>query len=187
MAVCNPCYRERKASRFQGFADNAAKRSDARFKTASGIADNIPFGQPILVGHHSERGHRRDQSRIESNMFKGLDEQKRAERWQDRADATANNTAISSYDPEALEKLEGKIAGIEAERDRIKAYNASCRKGKADGDLLNESQRAHLLGIATHASYQLGKNGSFPSYALSNLNGNLKRYKDRLQALTKIA
>ncbi|MGH7327645.1 MAG: DUF3560 domain-containing protein, partial [Polyangiaceae bacterium] len=27
-------------------------------------ADRIPFGQPILIGHHSEKRHRRDLERI---------------------------------------------------------------------------------------------------------------------------
>jgi hypothetical protein len=35
----------------------------------------IPFGQPILVGHHSEGRARRDQGRIESGMRAGVESQ----------------------------------------------------------------------------------------------------------------
>jgi hypothetical protein len=35
--------------------------------------------------------------------------------------------------------------------------------------------------------YQLGKNGAMPAYALSNLSGNIKRNRDRLEQLRRQA
>lgn len=40
------------------------KDADAAAQVAATIAKGIPLGQPILVGHHSERRHRRDLAKI---------------------------------------------------------------------------------------------------------------------------
>ena len=56
-------YRERrlaKAERLREWAEKRQAKSAAAFKGVHTIADGIPFGQPILVGHHSERHARRD-------------------------------------------------------------------------------------------------------------------------------
>lgn len=68
---------EDKKAKFQTMADNAAQRSAVAYKTSHAISEHIPFGQPILVGHHSEKRHRRDISRINSNMQKSIDEDKK--------------------------------------------------------------------------------------------------------------
>lgn len=45
----------------------------------------IPPGQPILVGHHSERRARRDAQRIENGMKRAVMLFERAEYWEERA------------------------------------------------------------------------------------------------------
>ena len=56
--------KERLATR----ADRLQAEANGRFSRAHSIADGIPFGQPILVGHHSEKRHRADLARIDNNM-----------------------------------------------------------------------------------------------------------------------
>ncbi|HAO14890.1 MAG TPA: hypothetical protein DDE71_04930, partial [Tenacibaculum sp.] len=53
---------------------NTVKRSDL-----SESATGIPFGQPILVGHHSEKRHRRTIEKAHRAMDKCLEESKKAE------------------------------------------------------------------------------------------------------------
>src|SRR5262249_8713764 len=95
----------------------------------------------------------------------------------------ALEASIYDDDPDAVERLRERLATLEAERDRIKAYNASCRRGQPDPGLLDERQRETLGSVRRVAPDQLGKGGSFPSYALSNLNGNLARNRQRLARL----
>lgn len=40
-----------RAERYEGYAENAETRAEARSKAAGNIAHFIPMGQPILVGH----------------------------------------------------------------------------------------------------------------------------------------
>jgi len=80
-------------------------------------------------------------------------------------------------------QLQDLFRVLEAERDRIKAFNASCRKGAPDESLLDESQRNDLVVTRKYASYNLGKNGAYPTYGLSNLSGNIARNRQRLSTL----
>lgn len=76
-----------RAERFEGYSDSAAARAAAARKSEEQISRYIPFGQPILVGHHSEKHARRDADRIMSLAEKQYSEHKRAEYWAERAKA----------------------------------------------------------------------------------------------------
>lgn len=180
--------REARAERLRGWADKHDDKADAAFNSAKTVADGIPFGQPILVGHHSEGHARRDRDRIDNGMRRGVENTRKAEEMRDKADniARAAAHAIYSDDPDAAEALRAKIDKLEEERDRINAFNASCRQRKACGDtaLLDDRQRADLVTIARVCSYQLRKYGQFPSYATTNLGGTINAAKKRLEKLT---
>src|SRR4051794_4138295 len=54
---------ERRAERLRGWADGRDAKADAAYEASRAATEHIPFGQPILIGHHSERGHRADLDR----------------------------------------------------------------------------------------------------------------------------
>lgn len=81
---------EARAERFAGYADNAAARSDARSRAGHGMLDAIPMGQPILVGHHSERRDRAYRSRAFDNLETSFREADKAEYWTGRAEAAVS-------------------------------------------------------------------------------------------------
>jgi hypothetical protein len=53
-----------KSARLEQRAEKKERAAEAKHAAAGRIADNIPLGQPILVGHHSEKRARRDADRI---------------------------------------------------------------------------------------------------------------------------
>lgn len=55
---------DRRAERLDDRAGRLDRESDRLHDQARDMAAHIPFGQPILVGHHSERGDRRYRGRI---------------------------------------------------------------------------------------------------------------------------
>src|SRR5882757_1787919 len=59
---------EERSERFEQYSDNRMADAERARKTVAAIADNIPFGQPILVGHHSEKHARRNAKKIENGM-----------------------------------------------------------------------------------------------------------------------
>ena len=85
----------RKMEKREEWADKAAANSRAAFKTADRIADAIPFGQPILVGHHSEKHARADQNRIHNAMDRGCE----------RADMAAHHTSAAAGIADALDRV----------------------------------------------------------------------------------
>lgn len=76
---------EDRAERFGEYQDSRTADAEGARKAVAAIADNIPFGQPILVGHHSERHARKDAERIESGMRKAVKMWETAQYWKDRA------------------------------------------------------------------------------------------------------
>ena len=181
-------YRDRRnarADRLDGWADKREVSATAGFEKADALADMIPFGQPILAGHHSEDRHRRDLDRINAAGFRALEDSQKADAMHSKAAniRAAADRAIYSDDEDAVERLKERIVGWEAERGRIKAYNASCRKGAPDASLLDDAQRGNLASIARHAAYQLGKQGQFPGYATSNITGRIASARKRLASL----
>lgn len=178
--------REAKAERLHEWAGKREAKAESAFDAAHNLADAIPFGQPILVGHHSEGRARRDQDRITGSMRRGVENDRKASSMEARSVGIKAqlDRSIYSDDADAVEKLQERIAELEAERDRIKAYNATCRKGERDVDLLTEAEQKDLVTIAKFSAYQMGKGGAFPGYKLTNLNGNIARNRKRLEQLT---
>src|SRR5690606_39184261 len=119
-------YEQRKAARIERLRARAAAaraQGNERIDAARQLAERIPLGQPILVGHHSERRARRDAERIRNGFTRGFERLKLADELDRRARAAEQNTAISSDDPDAVEKLRAELAKQEAFHARWKAIN----------------------------------------------------------------
>lgn len=179
--------REARSERLRGWADKREAESTAAYETASRLGDAIPFGQPILAGHHSQGRDTRYRARIAGQMDASIEHGRMAKSMDSKAAniEAATEASIFDDDPDAIEALEARIAGLEAERARIKAYNASCRKGARDLTLLDDRQQADLLSLARVAAWQLGRFGEFPGYALSNIGGRISAARRRLAELSK--
>lgn len=76
---------EDRADRFGDYSASRASDANAARAAVASIADGIPFGQPILVGHHSERRARKDAERIESGMRRAVQMWDQSEYWKRRA------------------------------------------------------------------------------------------------------
>jgi hypothetical protein len=92
-------YADRKQAKIDSLRARAAEietQSDSLYQAAKERAERIPFGQPILVGHHSEGRDRRFRDKIRQGYGKAFELQGEAERLRRRADATENSRAVSS-------------------------------------------------------------------------------------------
>ena len=169
--------RERKADRLREWADKRTDAAEAVFKAGEPYTSDYAF--------NTQPGHIPLRARIIAREDRAFQSLRKAHGMSARADGieAAADKAIYSDDEDATERLEERIADLEGQRDRIKAFNVSCRKGARDVSLLDEKQQRDIASIANVCAYQLGKGGAFPSYALSNLSGNIKRQKDRLAEL----
>ena len=157
-------YEERKEAKIEYARDRASKlrsSSNAIFNRGFGEdVTGIPFGQPILVGHHSERRHRNAIKRMDNQMRKAIEDGEKADYYLNKAMRMEENTAISSDDPSAIDLLKAKVEKLELQREKIKTQNKNLRKENKD----------------TH-----------PSWVLSNLGQNIRSIKLRIQRLEKEA
>lgn len=103
---------EERADRFSDYSDKRASDANAARSAVSAIADGIPFGQPILVGHHSERRARKDAEKIENGMRRAVQMWETSEYWKARA---AGALAHAKY-KELPAVRHRRIKGLEADK-----------------------------------------------------------------------
>lgn len=176
---------ERKVEKRGEWADKARERSAAAFDAAGKRAEAIPFGQPILVGHHSERRDRNYRARIHAGMDRGLAEDRKAKHHESKASglAIALERSIFDDDPDAIEQLEAKVAELEAARELMKQANAVFKKRGREGvaELLGVERAAEVFRRASYTAVAR----PFPAYALSNSGAEVRRCKQRIELIRK--
>lgn len=173
-------YRERrlaKAERLREWSGGNATKGNAARAESDRIADMIPFGQPILVGHHSERRHRKDIERIRGGMDRAMELGQKAARQESAADEIEAQAANAIYDddPDAIERLAAKLQRLEAEREQIKTRRAELRK----------EHRERLKGLTAGGREDVMRAAGVPQYRVTNLGGQITQTRDRLARLRR--
>ncbi len=180
-----------RAARLAERAARTQQEAASDLNRARQMASHIPFGQPILVGHHSEGRDRRYRARIDRTYRRGFEKLEKARRLAERADAAAATTAIQTEDPAALLKLREKLAAREAAQQTMKQENDAVRKAvKAAPDDKTAQVNALvglLPGLTEARAFQLltpdflGRRGH-PDYRLKNNGAEIRRLKHRIQS-----
>lgn len=116
---------EEKRERLEARSIKAAQEATARYKRSNEAVERIPFGQPILVGHHSEGGHRRLLERCRADATKSFELQKKAEHLQSRSE-TLGTGGISSVDEDAIELLKEKL-------EKQQEFHAKAKQMRKEG------------------------------------------------------
>ena len=188
--------------RLEAAADRAEDRAEAAYKRAdmSEAATGIPFGQPILVGHHSEARHRRAIDRASRAMDASVAESKRAGDLRAKA-AAVGTGGISADDPEAIDKLKEQLAEAETTQRDMKAANKIvlkwARKG-VTGETEGPDFDAYAAALAevrpiftpTLARQLITRNMGcigFAPFQLTNNSANMRRIRQRIEVLEKAA
>ncbi len=179
-------YEERQQNRldrYEALADKATVKSTVLATRSNQMAECIPFGQPILVGHHSEKRDRNFRSKIHSIMGKSVQEMKKAEYYQNKADSVGKG-GISSDDPNAIEKLKSKLEKLQQAQELMKKANKLIKKFPEHNARL---EGLIELGFSEEKAIDVlnPKYGSigFASYSLQNNNAEINRLKKRIAEL----
>jgi hypothetical protein len=200
--LCNACYFrvqsyaskvQNRLDRMESRADQLMQQAQSELNRAHQMAQAIPFGQPILVGHHSEKRDRRYRQRIEDTFRRGFEHYQQAKNRQERAVSAVKHSAISSDDPAAILKLQAKIEQAEQVQTVMKTANAAIRKAMKrtyDDPAQRIADLAQELNLSEKRIAGLlkpdfcGRIG-FPDFELTNNNANIHRMKKRLDDLKK--
>lgn len=105
---------EERADRFTDYHEARTEDAQRAHAAVARIADNIPLGQPILVGHHSEKHARKDAERIENGMRKAVKMWETAQYWKDRAAGAIRHAKYKEL-PSVRAR---RIKGLEADKRR---------------------------------------------------------------------
>jgi len=99
-----------RAERLHNAAANAEKKSTEYWKASNEGADFLALGEPIKVGHHSEKRHRALIERNHNRMSKSVEFQNKADEYESRVaywEAKANTINLSM--PESLDFYEFEL------------------------------------------------------------------------------
>jgi Domain of unknown function (DUF3560) len=164
--------RERRAERRRAWAEGRAAKAEAASQASHDATAGIPFGQPILVGHHSEGKHRRAVERSQRQASKSIEHRDMANHHAQAAATIETQLSRSIYndDTDAIERLRDRIAEHEAERKEMKARNAAYRA----------AHRAELKELTAYGREQAVPH---PRWELANLGGRISRDRKRLTRL----
>ena len=92
---------------------------------------------------------------------------------------------ISADDPQAVQKLQSKLADLEKSQETMKAVNAYYRKHKTlDGCPHLSQENIEKLKAGMSSSWHL-EDKPYPTWALSNNSAEIRRVKSRIADLSK--
>lgn len=128
---------EDRAERFEVYQENREQDAESARAQVARIADGIPLGQPILVGHHSERHARRDAKRIENGMRRAVKAWETAEYWSHRAAAAIRHAKYKER-PDVRAR---RIKGIEADLRRVQKGDKESAASLALLDLIDKPEK----------------------------------------------
>ncbi|MDY7730044.1 DUF3560 domain-containing protein [Acinetobacter baumannii] len=182
-------YEERQKNRlerYEALADKAQEKSTSFATRSNKMAECIPFGQPILVGHHSEKADRNFRAKIHSTMGKAVQESEKAEYYRNKADSVGKG-GISSDDPNAIAKLKDKLLSLQQRQERMKLANKLIKKhSDQDARLKGLIDLGFTEELATEVlNPKYGVIG-FASYTLQNNNAEISRLKKRITQLEAV-
>jgi len=181
---------EARRQRYLERAERAEAEASARARTASKMGDCIPMGQPILIGHHSEKGHRAFLKRMDNHMRKSVEASDKAGYYRGRA-ASVGSAGVSSDDPDAVTKLRAELEAREQKQAMMKAVNRIIRKYTRKGESVPVDELV-TVGLSEAAARETLKPDfmgglGFPGYMLQNNNANIRRYRQRIEELEAAA
>lgn len=174
---------DQRADRFDGYQGSRLRDAEAASNAARQLSQGIPFGQPILVGHHSERRARKDAEKIEAGLRRAVQMWETSEYWQRRA---AGALAHAKYKELPAVRYR-RIKTLEADQRKQQRNQDDAKKWldlwtQCEAETNPEKQKAQALQIASYCSLSLPrKEGDKPDFnqrpsaysALTNAYPNL--------------
>jgi len=186
-------YEQKQEDRRTRYRERATKAAAAaaQFRDRADAIARCMNGQPILIGHHSEKRHRAAIGRLDGLARKVIAEREKAAHYLRRANSIGES--ISSDDPDAVAKLQSRLEDHERAHGRMKVINDCWRLAGKPGPDDNEGwqsiakrcgETGEMLG-RVRASMRTDplSRAPFPPYALQNSSAEGRRLKKRIASL----
>ncbi|TAI67595.1 DUF3560 domain-containing protein [Bradyrhizobium sp. Leo170] len=138
---------EDRADRFEEYSEKRLAEANRARDAVDQIAERFAFGQPILVGHHSEKSARKDKERMDNGMRKALKLWDTSNYWT----ARAHGAIRAAKYKERADVRHRRIKTLEAERrkvERSKSEAAAWLKLWAKCGEETDAERQHQIALA---------------------------------------
>lgn len=139
-----------KAARLDDLAARKSQRAGAFQKAAQDISERFYMGQPILVGHHSERKARKDKERMDSAQRKAIESQEAASYWLYRAEGVEAHANHKNDPRTRARRIETLLAEL---RDLQRGLNENYRALKVWESATSDALIRHIIGNTGIAPY----------------------------------
>lgn len=140
---------EQRAERFEDYSASRSDDADRAHKGVSAIADNIPLGQPILVGHHSEKRARKDAERIENGMRRAVKMWEQSKYWTERAAGAIRHAKYKEL-PSVRAR---RIKRLEADKRKQERCNAQAARNLRIWEACKNIEGARLIYSRSDAGW----------------------------------
>ena len=173
----DPMYHEKIDRLLETYCRKLAENMNASYSVEARCPSIlISGGGNFPVRKKEKQNAARDRNLEEWNYIQGLLDKIRS----------VGTGGISSDDPQAVEKLEAKLAALEKHQEMMKAANAAIRmKDPAKGDAKLAELGYTPEDIAKLRAPDFCGRIGYPAYALQNNNANIRRIRGRIAELKK--
>lgn len=182
-------YEERQEARRERYLERAERaRTESRkgLQQAREMSEVIPLGQPVHVGHYSEKRDRAYRARIRATSEKAFRLDEKADYYEQKA-ASVGKGGISSDDPDAIKKLKKEVEQLKEKQEHMKSANRAIRmKDTAKGDAKLAEMGYTTEDIAKLREPVYGRIG-IPAYMITNNGANIRRIEARIKELEQRA
>jgi hypothetical protein len=155
---------EERAGRFGEYRESRASEAEASCAGVDRIAQGIPLGQPILVGHHSERRARKDAERIEAGMRRAIRAWETSEYWRRRAAGAIRSAKYKERPDVRHRRIKRLETDLRRERKQVKQSEDFSTMWARDGLTL-----ARAAAIANYDHVSVQRDGETFGYSLYSL------------------
>ena len=113
-----------KAERYQRWSKSAAMKSTEYWQASKEGSDFLALGEPIKVGHHSEKRHRALFERNDNRMRKSVEQSDKSEAHQSKSEYWESRTnEINLSMPESVEYFEYKLEEAKEKHEGLLSGN----------------------------------------------------------------
>lgn len=132
-----------KAERLEGLATKRHAQANAFARRADELSEAFYMGQPILIGHHSERKARKTQERMHAAQDRAGKAHKAANYWLYRAEGVERFANMKNCDRTRANRIKELLAEL---RDLQRGINAAHKAISLWDSITTDEQISHALG-----------------------------------------
>lgn len=129
---------EERAERFENYSEKRLDEAESTHKSVQTLANGIPLGQPILVGHHSERHARKDAEKIDNGMRKAVKLWETSKYWEDRAQGALANAKYKELPAVRARRIKTIEADLRKQERYVKQYAFTAKFWRGELTLKNK-------------------------------------------------